>query len=270
MYGFSSVLITAIISLGMLIIIECGFRIGRSMQAAGKAPPAQNIRAVQTSLLGVLGLLLGFTFSLSLQRFDSRSAAVVDEANAIGTAYLRTQLLSPNLQNEARRRLGHYVDQIVLLGSSKPVNWQKRAALLADANGDLDALWVLARKAVSENPSPVTSGLFVQALNDAIDATGRTEAVFARHVPHLVLYLLFSTILMGGLILGYASGIGGHRTSFAAYILVVLIMVLVFIILDLDRPTQGVIQVDRASLLELQTTMNRPIGPDTAPLSAGR
>ena len=93
MYNYSSVLIVAILFVFMVLAIEAGYRIGGRTQSLVNESTKTQINAIQASLLGILALLLGFTFSLSLQRFDSRSEAVVNEANAIGTTYLRAQLL---------------------------------------------------------------------------------------------------------------------------------------------------------------------------------
>jgi uncharacterized membrane protein (Fun14 family) len=77
-------------------------------------------------------------------------------------------------------------------------------------------------------------------------------------VPELVLLLLYATFLMAGAIVGYASGVAGHRPSFASYIMVALIVVLVFMILDLDRPRRGLIQVSQKSLVDLQASIRAP------------
>jgi uncharacterized membrane protein (Fun14 family) len=104
----------------------------------------------------------------------------------------------------------------------------------------------------------LTSGLFIQALNELIDSLGRRDAAVHRHVPEAVLLLLYGTFLMAGGIVGYACGVGDHRPSFASYVMVVLIVVLVFIIVDLDRPRRGLIQVSQKSLLDLQASMRAP------------
>jgi hypothetical protein len=76
-----------------------------------------------------------------------------------------------------------------------------------------------------------------------------------------VLFLLFATFLMTGVIVGYASGLHGHRASFVTHVMVALIVLLVFIIIDLDRPRRGLIQVSQTSMLELRDTLATPIAP---------
>jgi hypothetical protein len=92
-----------------------------------------------------------------------------------------------------------------------------------------------------------------------IDAFGVRDAALARHVPEIVLFLLFGSFVLTACLVGYASGVGGHRVSFATYVLVLLITFLVFIIVDLDRPRRGLIQVNQHSMLVLQQSLNAQV-----------
>ena len=257
MYAQSSVLIVGILLASMLFAIEAGYRIGRRTQSLTSEPSKAQINAVQASLLGILALLLAFTFSLSLQRFDSRSEAEVDEANAIGTAYLRAQLLPVSVRSKVQQSLREYLDLRIRAGHMTLANEAERKPLLAKANENLDSLWRYALQAAEEDPSPVTSGLFIQSLNTLIDSYGKRDAELERHVPEIVLFLLYLVFLMTGSVVGYACGIAGHRPSLATYIMVVLIVLLVFIIIDLDRPRRGLIKVSQKSLTQLQTAIDQ-------------
>lgn len=256
MYNQSSVLIIGVLFVSLVLAIEAGYRVGRKAQPFSTEATTSHVSAVQASLLGVLALLLGFTFSLSLQRYDSRSEAVVDEANAIGTAYLRAQLLPPSVRSEVQTLLSSYVDERVQEGTIPLSNEAERQALLAKASQDQGALWRYAVQAAEEDKSPTTSGLFIQSLNELIDSYGRRNAALDRHVPEVVLLLLYGTFLMTWGIVGYAAGIAGHRVSSAAYIMLVLVLLVVFIIIDLDRPRRGLIEVDQSSLTSLQSAIH--------------
>lgn len=255
MYNQSSVLITTILFVSLVLAIEAGYRIGRRSREAANEGSKSHVNAIQASLLGVLALLLGFTFSLALQRYDSRSEAVVDEANAIGTTYLRAQLLPASIRSEVQALLRNYLDVRIQEGTVPLSNQAERQALLMNASQDQDALWQYALQAAEEDKSPVTSGLFIQSLNELIDSYGRRNAALERHVPEVVLFLLFGTFIMTWGIVGYASGVAGHRVSFAAYIMLVLIVLLIFIIIDLDRPRRGLIEINQASLTQLQAAI---------------
>jgi hypothetical protein len=208
-------------------------------------------------MLGVLALLLAFSFSLAVQRFDNRNAAVVEEANAIGTTFLRADLLPITVRGEARQLLQRYADLRVRASTISLDREADRQRLLLEANHLLDALWDCARRAAEDDPNPVISGLFIQSLNDAIDSYGRRDAAVRRHVPEIIFFLLFGTFVMTCGVLGYASGVSGHPPSSVSYMLVVLIVVLTFVIIDLDRPRRGLIKVDQSSLVELKGSIDR-------------
>jgi len=270
MYDQNSVLIAAILYVSIALSIEAGHFLGRAAQGRATEPSRAHVNAIQASLLGVLALLLGFTFSLSLQRFNDRSEAVVNEANAIGTAYLRAQLLPLSVRRDVQQSLQRYVDLRVKAGGVSLDDEADRQILLMRANETLDEVWRYALRAAEENPGPVPSGLFIQSLNDLIDAYGRRDAAVERHVPEFVLFLLYGTFILTGLVLGYGAGVAGHRASFATYILVALIVVLAFIIVDLDRPRRGLIRVDQRSLEALQVAIDaaessRSGGEDAVP-----
>jgi hypothetical protein len=180
---------------------------------------------------------------------------VVEEANATGTAYLRAEMLPESVRGEVRADLRQYVDLRVRASGVSLNERSTRDAIMTDAKRILDSLWKHSMRAAAENPNPVAVGLFIQALNEVIDSYGRRDAALNRHVPELVLFLLYGAFLMTGVIVGYASGVAGHRASFVTYILVTLIVFLVFIIVDLDRPRRGLIQVNQQSMLDLQAEM---------------
>lgn len=255
MYSQSSLLIIGVLFVSLILAVEAGYRLGSRAYTSATEAATSHINGIQASMLGVLALLLGFTFSLSLQRYDNRSAAVVDEANAIGTAYLRAQLLPSSIRNEVQTLLRSYLDERVQEGTIPLSQEAERQKLLAQASQDQNILWRYALQAAEEDRSPTTSGLFIQSLNELIDSFGRRNAALERHVPEVVMLLLYGTFLITWGIVGYAAGIAGHRVSSAAYIMLVLILLVVFIIIDLDRPRRGLIEINQTSLIELQTSI---------------
>jgi hypothetical protein len=170
---------------------------------------------------------------------------------------LRAGLLPPPLHNQAGDKLREYLDLRVEAGGISLDNTAERDAVLRKALDVQKQLWELGTRAVQENPSPVPSGLFIQSLNDLIDAYGLRDAALKRHVPEIVLFLLFGAFALTACLVGYASGIARHRASFPTYILVILITFLVFLIIDLDRPRRGLIEVSQQSLVDLQVEQDR-------------
>lgn len=255
MYNQNSLLITLLLFAGLVVAIQAGYYLGRRSQDSFTESSRSHVNAIQASLLGVLALLLGFTFSLALQRYDSRSAALVDEANAIGTTYLRAELLPPLIRVRTQLLLRDYVDARIQEASIPLSRETERQAQLLIATTQQNALWRYALQAAVEDKSPVTSGLFIQALNEMIDSFGRRNDALTRHVPEVVLYLLFATFLLTWAIVGYSAGLAGHRVSLAAYIMLALVVLLIFIIIDLDRPRRGLIGINQSSLYQLQESI---------------
>ena len=259
MYDVSSVLIVSGLLLCMPLGMEAGFRSGRHKQAIATETVTQ-ANAVLASMLGLLALLLAFTFSAALQRYDDRSQAVVAEANVIGTTYLRAQLLPKGMHDEVQGLLRQYLDARIQEGRINTTDTAERESPLRQANLMATQLWGHAVRAAEEDGRPVTSGLFIQSLNELIDASATRKAANDRHVPEVVIFLMFATVLITTATLGFASEIAGHRVTLAAFVLVVLITLVVYLIIDLDRPRRGSIQVSQESMLSLQQTIGRAQG----------
>ncbi len=260
-YSLDTVVIVAILAGCMVLAIESGYRIGRRKAKSASDTSRSQVNAIQAALLAILGLLLGFNISLSLQRFESRSLNVVEEANSLGTTYLRAQMLPQGQQAAARALLQDYLDVRTRASQISLKFSEERDALVARSDGIQGELWENARVAAKETGGPIVA-LYIRSLNDTIDSFARRDAALHRHVPVFVLLLLFGTFVMTGIVVGYASGLGDQRSAFATYSLVLLIVLLVFAILDLDRPRRGIIGVSQKSLLELQAVMEITVDLD--------
>lgn len=252
MYDKNSFLIAVILFASMVVVVEIGSWLGlRRASSTAKSLKTQ-LNALQGSLLGILALLLGFTFSQSLQRYDVRSAAVVDEANAIGTTYLRLDLLPEEQRESSRVLMREYIETRIQAGAISMDRHDERQQIIDRSIAIQGDLWQLAAAAARVSDRPATVNLYVQSLNEMIDANSSRNAALGRHVPELVLFLLYGTFLLTGALVGYASGVSGVRASRGTYVLVSLIVVLVFIIIDLDRPRRGLIEVNQSSLVDLR------------------
>ena len=255
LYGHRSLLIASALLALMLASMSAGFRLGRDREAYSPEPVRTQVNTVLASMLGLLALMLGFSFSLALQRFEDRSQAVVSEANAIGTAYLRAGLLPAGIREEMQAQLREYVDVRIRESGVDLANPSAREALIREGDRISMRLWGLAARAVELDSRPATTGLFLQVLNDMIDAASTRQAALDRHVPEIVLLLLLATILVTSGTLGYSSGVAGHRVAAPVYALTILIVCVAWLIIDLDRPRRGAIQVSHQSLLDLQKSV---------------
>lgn len=258
MYDLSSSWIAAALLAGMGLALAIGTRLGLRRSAQATEAQRSHLGAILAAILGILALLLGFTFSLALQRHDSRSETLLAEANALETTAMRAQLLPDRVRAETLRELRAYADLRVQAAVLSLDRHATRQDLARRTRGQQERLWTLARAAVEIDARNSTSGHYVVALNEMFDAYGRHQSALSRHVPEVVMALLYATFTLSGLVLGYASGTAGHRVSPMAWVLVLIVVLLVFLIIDLDRPRRGFIQVDPRSLIEAQASMVEP------------
>jgi uncharacterized membrane protein len=246
-YDIPSFLIAAALLVLILAAIRVGIRIGDAKRRAQNEETKNQANAVQGSLLGLLALIIGFTFAIALARHDHRSGEVVNEANAIGTAWLRTDLVTDPRREEAKTLLRRYAALRLEASSVSMVDDGMRERLVAEAKSVFAALWDLAAAEARAAPNPATMG-FASSLNDMIDALALRDAAVKRHVPEIALFILFSTFILLGGVVGYSAAIAGVRPGMPAHALVVLIVLLVFLIIDLDRPRRGLVEVDQSDL----------------------
>lgn len=253
LYGYSSVVIAVTLFIAIIVFNEIGFRVGRFVQLSTDSEVKVLTGSIQASILGLLALLLSFTFSMSMQRFDNRSMALIDEANAIGTAVLRVQLLPAQYQDKAIKYFQRYVDLRAAIGQLDLTKHEERNNYDKQISDLQREIWLLAIAATNEDPRPVTTGAFVKSLNDVIDSQGKRNALLQMHVPEVVLILLFVVFVSSGGILGYSGGLSGKRVIAPIVLVSFLITLIVFIIIDLDRPKRGLIQVNQGVMMELKS-----------------
>lgn len=253
LYDINSIAIVVILLALILIANEVSYRLGQRLRGTSDDGVVSQTNAIQAGTLGLLALLLGFSFNMALQRFDTRSASVIDEANAIGTTYLRTELLPEVYSAQYRSLLVRYVDLRVEASRINMANSEQYEQAVLQTQELQAELWRLAVEASNDESStlPVIS-LFLQALNSAIDSYANRQAQLQKHVPEIVLLLLFTIFIVSGSLLGFAAGLNGSRPIMATISMAILIVLVIFIVIDLDRPRRGLIQVDQSSLLELQ------------------
>lgn len=237
-----------------LAAIEVGFRGGLRLAGGADDATKAHISALQAALLGLLALLLGFTFFMAAERYDARRALVLEEANAIGTANLRAQFLPTESQQQAKALIrAHLAARIAFFAAGVDA---KRVEQANNEAARLEQqLWELAVAAAKVDPASEPIALFVESLNDVIDLQEKRQAALDSHVPEAVLYLLLIVSMVSFAAIGYGCGLAqqprrGWNALFALLIVFVLTM-----ILDIDRPRRGIITVSQDSLIRLQSTL---------------
>jgi hypothetical protein len=211
---------------------------------------------LQATLLGFVGLILAFGLALAVGRYEGRRAAVVEDANAIGTTYLRAQLLAEPVRTRSLERLRRYTDTSIRLSKAVPGS---AAARRAAGDGELlqRQLWALAGEAIDAAPTDSAPRLYVETLNEMIDMQTVRVAGLNNRVPSPVLWLeLGGAALALGLLAFYISLLG--RGLFTVLSAAVLVSMLLLVTFDLDRPTRGLIRVPSTALTELRASMILP------------
>ena len=212
--------------------------------------------ALQAALLGVVGLILAFGLALAVGRYESRRAAVVDDANAIGTTYLRAQTLAEPVRTRSLDLLARYTDTSIRLSDNVPNSAAADAA--ADDGQELQReLWALAGQALDGAPTASAPRLYVESLNEMIDMQTVRVAALNNRVPGAVLALeVVGAAVALGLLAFYLAIVGrGVVTVVLAAALVTKLLLVTF---DLDRPTRGVIRVPDTPLTNLRASMELP------------
>jgi uncharacterized membrane protein YkvI len=251
LYTLSSLTI-AIITLSIaLLILYFSYRFGRRKAALSEHPSKSQITAVQSALLGLISLLIGFSFTIAHHHYDERSKSVVGEANAIGTTYLRAQSLPNSVRSETLTTIAKYVDIRVESNKLSSVE-DRQKPLLKEASQLRSKLWTLAMKSVKEDDRVATSGIYIQTLNDLIDSYGTRDEILNRHIPQSAIFLFLLTFFVAVSILGYTSGIARHRPTMAVLGYIFIIVFLFSMTMDLDRPRRGFIQVSQKNMIDLQ------------------
>jgi hypothetical protein len=216
----------------------------------------ESIGVVQATLLGLVGLLLAFGLTMAVGRYDNRRAVVVQEANAIGTTFLRAQLLSEPDRTSSLELLRRYADLAVELANQVPNNDQFDQAV--EEMGDVQqSLWMVAGDAVRADPQGTAPRLYIETLNEMIDSHTERVTSLSNRVPStvLVLQVVGSAVAIGVLSLYLALLGRGLITSLVAAAIVILI---VFISFDLDRPQRGLITVPDSALVASRAVMDQP------------
>jgi hypothetical protein len=203
------------------------------------------------SILGLLALVLAFTFSLAASRFDARRQTVLQEANAIGTAYLRARLLGEPQRSEIAKLLREYVD-VRLQG----VEAGKLEDALTRSEEIQELLWLQTSEAADNNTGSIITGLFIQSLNNLIDLHAERVLVGLRsRIPLVIWAGMFGLAMLGLIAVGYQCGLSGTRRSPAMTALVLAFAVVLALIADLDRAHEGLLRVSQQALVDVQKTM---------------
>jgi hypothetical protein len=226
------------------VALEVGFRAGKYARKGADSKTTGQIGAIQGALLGLLGLLLAFSFSAAGSRFLERQDLVVTEANAIGTAYLRADLLDEPHRSELRAALKEYTQYRISLSDKLRGGLDPAAA--AEIERQQARMWKAAAAGAAAKPAMTLA--VVAPVNDVIDLHSTRMAARLKRLPPLVLGLLLLSSMVAIADIGYGSGVTGRRRIALTLPLALLIGASLWLTIDLDQPRAGLLRISDAPL----------------------
>jgi hypothetical protein len=245
---------------GMLLFLELGRRLGvRQVERRGTGARA-GVGVVDSAVYSLLGLLIGFSFSGAAGRFDWRRGLIVQEVNAIGTAWLRIDALPAEPQLVIRDSFRRYLDALLAQYAEAPGSPEELRARAAVVRAEND-VWARSLSASIDASGEKARMLLVPAVNEMFDAVQKEHLARQMHPPMVVYVMLGLTALAAAVFAGYGIASGTTRNWMHMIGLAATISIVSFVILELESPRLGWIRVDAAdrALVELRETMNAPV-----------
>jgi hypothetical protein len=258
----SLVLIATLVALGlflaMVLAIEIGRYLGRRRLAQEPDGTLKGVGAAEGAVFGLLGLLIAFTFSGAASRFEDRRHLITDEANAIGTAWLRLDILPEESQPRLRELFRRYLDSRLVVYSYLE-DEQLALRKLAVSNGLQLEIWSAARAATRlPGAPPQAAQLTLPALNEMFDITTTRTVAVRNHPPLAIFILLGACCLVGSLLVGYTVAENKTRRGLHTLGFAFIMALAVYVIIDLEYPRLGLIRIDAADqvLIDLRASMD--------------
>jgi hypothetical protein len=242
-----------------LVILWAAARLGawlRNRRPAMHDKERDDVSVILGATLTLLGLIIGFSFSMAISRYDQRKSYEEAEANAIGTEYLRADLLSLADAAKVRTLLGKYLDQRILFYQATPnSHLDEINASTAQLQNDL---WSAIRPAAAAQPTPIVT-LAVSGMNDVLNAQGYTQAAWWNRIPFAAWCLMFLIAIFGNILLGYylQNPLRAPRTRDPLFLVLPFILSIAFLLIaDIDSPRGGFIHVSPQNLISLSQTIH--------------
>lgn len=238
LYNLNAFYIVSGLLIAMIGTLALGYRLGLR-----KTDRESDYSTMISSLLGLLGLLLAFTFGMSGSRYESRRQSMVEESNCIGTAMLRMDLYPDSIRKTLQAGFELYIDARIAYYESgrDKAKFEASEKLFAKASA---GLWKKAADVARSKDYYSPSNMFIPALNNMFDSAASVNALNKTTVPESILYLLFLFSVLSTFFIGYISGMKQMYNKLLVYGFCILTCMVVYIILDLDRPSRGLINLE--------------------------
>jgi hypothetical protein len=235
----------------LLLAFELGYRLGNVWKKRSPTTTEGAVGGIAGITLGLLGFLLAFVVTLAAARFDTRKGLVMEDAISIRTAALRSELLGESVQSEVTALLAEYVDirlDVIQTGDL--------AAAVQRSNELLSQVWAIAAQAGADGGSE-SGSLFIQSVNDMINVnTERAFMAIYSRLPFTILVAIYIIALLSLVLAGLHSQFQGSRNLVSMVVLVVVLATVFLLIVDLDRPQEGLLVISQQPMIDLQAELH--------------
>jgi len=237
----------------VLLSAEAGWRLGNYRRQRPHHEKDAPVGAVVGATLGLLAFLLAFTFGMAASRYDTRKQLVLQEANSIGTTYLRAEMLPEPQRSEIRNLLREYAAQRV-----GGVTTLMTPEAMARSGALHDRLWAQAVAVGAQSPNSIIVGLFVQSLNETIDLDETRVTAGRNQIPDTIWLALYVVTILTMMAMGYQFGLTGEHSWPVTIMLVLVFTAVLLLIADLDRPQAGWLKVSQQAMIDLIDKIGAP------------
>ncbi len=239
----------------VLVAAEIGFRIGIWLQRRDPSAETPMTGIVVGGMLGLMAFLMAFAIGIVIDQHNGRKAMVITEANAVGTAYLRADFLDEPDLTASRNLLREYVE-VRLAAASDLTLLESATTRSEEIHGEL---WSIVKDNIRQGKESDIMALYVESINEVIDVHALRLAAVNLRLPRLLGAVLYAATVLSFLLVGVANSADGKR-DFAALLLFTLAFVAVLMILvDLDRPQEGLLTVSQTAMSDLLDQMTTPV-----------
>ncbi len=256
-YTFIGILFLTILFFLNLLFLFLGYKYSSKYKSSRKDQKESSMKIIEGSMLALLGLLLAFTFSSAVNKFDQRRTLIIDETNAIGTFYLRLDLLSIESKETAKKMLKTYLDLHIKAYQALP-DIQEAEYYLGESHKYQIKIWNEVTSSCATMKNRYSCMLIIPALNQVIDIENMRIKNMQLHPPKYIFVLLIFVSLVATFFIG--SHISSRKETSIVHIVFysLIISLIIFTIIDMEYPRLGFIRVDSFDqvLVDLQRSLN--------------
>jgi hypothetical protein len=233
----------------LLAAVEVGYRQG--LRTPAEEGLESHATAWEAALLGLLALLIGFTFAMAVTRFDHRRDLILDEANAIESTALRAAYIDPPVRDRVEALLGPYLDARIR-SYDEGMEMRRTMADYEEAKALQGRIWDQVTAFLRAHPDSESAVAFMESADELVKAEARRRAALDNHVPLAVFVVLLLVAAAGMAATGYSCGLHRRRLPLGMVLLPVLIVLVVAMVFDIDYPRAGVIRAGQGPMLRLR------------------